>query len=117
FANDVPACRYTYDTVYEPCGLKPGRSSGTRTPSLPSTGLADAPATSTDTIVAPSGRLTFRNGCARFCNWRITSVNARPSAVIIVVAVAHSAYAARTPASANRFASIVNPGITPGMRW
>ena len=58
---------------------------------LMSKGVAGAPATSTETIDAPSGRVTFRNGCARFCSWRTISVSARPSAVIIVVAVAHSA--------------------------
>ena len=29
--------------------------------------LRGCPATSTDTIVAPGGSATFRNGCARFC--------------------------------------------------
>ena len=57
---------YTNDTAYGPPGLKPARSSGTRVPSVPATGFADSPPTSTDTIAAPGGRLTFRNGCARF---------------------------------------------------
>jgi hypothetical protein len=53
---------------------KPGRNSGTRVPSRPSTGFAASPATFTETIDAPAGNVTFRNGCARFWTVRDTSL-------------------------------------------
>ena len=81
---------------------RPARISGMRVPSGPLAGLALWPARSTDTIVAPGGSSTFRNGCDRLRISSCTSVSARPSLVINVVATARSAAAASTPASANR---------------
>src|SRR6185503_8864419 len=107
----------TNATLYGPDGRKPGRSSGTRVPSLPCTGLAASPATSTDTIDAPGGSVSLRNGCARFWTVSHTSVSARPSVVTSVVAAARSATAASTPLSANRVTSSASAAGAVALRW
>ena len=96
----------------------PARINGMRVPSAPVAGFALWPARSTETIVAPAGSCTFRNGCERLRICNRTSVSARPSVVTMVVAVARSATAASTPASANRFTVMAISGAAaPAGRW
>ena len=68
--------------------INPDRIKGMRVPSGPLAGLTLRPARSTDTMAAPGGSSTFRNGCVRLRISRLTSVNARPSLVTSVVAIA-----------------------------
>ena len=96
-------------------GRNPGRSSGTRVPSAPSTGFAGSPATSTDTIDAPGGQRDLQERLRAVLQRAARPRSARaPRSSRASSPTARSATAASTPASANRLTSSASAGGARG---